>query len=85
MRVELDVRDIPSSLIERVEYLWQDDNNWRMKQTGHVRVTFLNGTKYIYEDVPFMIVMNVIGAQDSIGARFSEFIKSGGYKYYKEN
>lgn len=86
MIVELDVTNIDSSLIERFQYMWSnDDTTWKMKEKGYLRVTFLNGQVYIYEDVPFMIVMNIIAAQDSIGGRFKEWIKDGGYKYHKES
>jgi len=83
MRVELKVSDIDSSLVSRIEYLWSDEELWELKKEGHLRVTFQNGFRYIYEKVPFILVMNII-SDKSAGEAFSHFIKHGGYKYYKD-
>lgn len=83
MKIEAKIIDIDSSLIDRMEYIWVSEEPWKLKNEGHLRVTFQNGFRYIYEDVPFIIVMN-IAADRSVGEAFNEFIKNGDYKYYKD-
>lgn len=82
MRIETKITDIDSSLIDRMEYLWAGEESWKLKNEGHLRVTFQNGSRYIYENVPFIIVMN-IAADESVGEAFNHFIKNGDYKFYK--
>jgi len=83
MRVELKVSDVDSSLIDRLEFVWQSDESWGLTNKGHLRVTFQNGARYIYEDVPFALLM-AMASSDSVGQAFSESIKNGSYKYYKD-
>lgn len=83
MRVELKVSDIDSSLIDRMEFVWHNDESWGLTNTGHLRVTFQNGVRYIYEDVSFALLM-AIASSDSIGKTFNEAIKNGDYKFYKD-
>lgn len=83
MRVETRIVDIDSSQISRMDYVWQSDEPWKLKMAGHLRVTFANGQRYIYENVPYIIVMN-IAADESPGSAFNHFIKGGDFKYYKD-
>lgn len=83
MRIELKILDIDSSHISRMDFLWNSDDPWKLKSEGHLRITFQNGTRYIYENVPFIIVMD-IAADESPGKAFDFHIKNGKYKYYKD-
>ena len=83
MRVELKVLDVDSSLIDRLEFVWHKDESWGLNNVGHLRVTFQNGARYIYEDVSFALLM-AIASSDSVGQAFSDSIKNGDYKFYKD-
>jgi hypothetical protein len=52
-----------------------------MKQEGELLVTFSNGQKYIYHDVAFIKVMNIM-AEPSAGTAFNNLVKSS-HKYTK--
>lgn len=82
MRVETRVTDIDSSLIDRLEFVWHKEEDWTLNNQGHLRVTFQNGARYIYEDVPFTLLM-AIASSESVGQTFSLSIRNGDYKYYK--
>lgn len=83
MRIETRIIDIDSSHISRLEYVWHSDDDWALNNCGHVRATFQNGIRYIYEEVPFIVLMNV-AASESVGQAFNTLIKGGNYSYYKE-
>tara|TARA_B100002019_G_scaffold73910_1_gene63835 strand:- start:2395 stop:2646 length:252 start_codon:yes stop_codon:yes gene_type:complete len=83
MRVELKILDIDSSLIDRLEFLWDKDESWGLTNTGHIRVTFQNGARYIYENVSFALLM-AVASSDSVGQAFNDSIKNGKFKYYKD-
>lgn len=83
MRVETRIVDIDSSHIDRLEFVWHQDDAWTLNNQGHLRVTFQNGKRYIYEDVPFALLM-ALASSESVGAAFNESIKNGNYKYYED-
>ena len=82
MRIETRVSDIDSSHVDRLEFVWHSDESWGLTNKGHLRVTFQNGARYIYEDVSFALLM-AMASSDSIGQAFNESIKNGDYKFYK--
>lgn len=85
MKVEVNITDIQSSTIKEMEYLWySEDDNFKLRSEGLLRVTFQNDRVYVYENVPLIIVMN-IAASDSAGESFNFFIKSHNYNYIAEN
>lgn len=85
MKANVVFSGIQSSLINRMEYVWSSEEDpFKMKAEGHLRVTFQNGSRYIYENVPLIIVMN-IAASDSTGESFTSLIKGNGYSFYKES
>lgn len=84
MRLQTRITDIDSSHISSMDYVWFDaKERWRLKRKGALRVTFQNGARYVYEDVPYLVMMN-IAADESPGQAFNELVKDMGYKYYKE-
>jgi len=83
MRVETRVTDIDSSYIDRLEFVWHKEEDWTLNNEGHLRVTFQNGARYIYEDVSFTLLM-AIASSESVGQAFNDSIKNGKFKYYKD-
>lgn len=83
MKIETKIIDVDSSLINKFEYIWSSEDPWTLNNEGHLRVTFQNGFRYIYENVPFITLMS-IAADESIGEAFNRLIKNGNYKYYKD-
>jgi len=84
MRLQTRITDIDSSHIESMDYVWFDaEERWKLKRKGALRVTFQNGARYIYEDVPYLVMMN-IAADESPGQAFNDLVKAMEYKYYKE-
>lgn len=82
MIVKFEASDLDSSNIGSVEYYFTNpERKWKMKQEGELLVTFSNGQKYLYHDVAFIKVMNII-ADESTGAAFNALIKSN-HKYTK--
>lgn len=82
MIVKFEASGLDSSNIDSVEYYYTSfECKWKMKQEGSLVVTFSNGQKYMYHDVAFIKVMNII-ADESTGAAFNNLIKSN-HKYTK--
>lgn len=84
MRISLAASNIDSSSIERIEFLVHNTDRYMSRADGHVRVTFQNGSRYVYENVSAQTVIDVLSA-DSIGFAFNKAIVNGGYRYEKEN
>jgi hypothetical protein len=83
MVLDFNVTDIDSSLIKRINYTWSEEKKWTVNHAGFLLVKFASGQSYIYEDVPFSVVSQVISSEDSVGRLFTSLIKNGGYRYYK--
>lgn len=48
-----------------------------------LRVEFVGGSLYDYSDVTFIVIAEVFFSKDSIGKKFNEIVKKGGYKYVR--
>jgi len=91
MRIHIRTSDVQSSNIDSIEYLWYsndnsalaDDQILKLKSKGFLRVTFQNRSRYVYEDVPFDVWLNIV-TSESQGEAFNSSVKSGGFKYRKE-
>jgi len=91
MRIHIRTSDVQSSNIDSMEYLWYSSDNsalaeeqpFSLKSQGFLRVTFQNRSRYVYENVPFDVWLNIV-ISDSQGEAFNSSVKSGGFKYYKE-
>lgn len=66
------IKQVKSSQLQEVEY---------DSETSKLIVTFNNGSKYSYDDVPEKVFVELVSA-DSIGSFFNREIKSK-YKYTK--
>ena len=82
MIVKFEASDLDSSNVDSFEYYFTSpERRWKMKQEGELLVTFSNGQKYIYHDVAFIKVMNIM-AEPSAGTAFNNLVKSS-HKYTK--
>lgn len=83
MLVDFKVSEINSSNIKRVEFRNFSENGWSADSKGHMRITFQNNQAYIYEEVPFTEVLNLVGSE-SVGSYFNKNIARADYKFTKQ-
>ena len=83
MKVEMSAFTPTSTNIKFIEYVSSKDVDLRSDDKGLLRVEFLNGSVYIYEDVPFQTAVDLLYAE-SVGSKFRSAILSANFKYRKE-
>lgn len=82
-KFKAEVSDINSSSVKRIEFTTSTDPNEDTGETyGWVRITFSNGQRYLYKDVPVDVFFNVIRA-DSIGSAAHDLIVTQPFHYSK--
>ena len=83
MKVKAELSDFESSSVKRVEYTTSTDpNDPTGPECGWMRVTFANGSRYMYKDVSFGVFCR-IAAADSIGHAVHENLVIQPYEYAK--
>jgi len=82
MLIDFKASDIDSSNIKRVEFRNEMTKSWSTDSKGYVRITFKNDSRYIYKDVPFIEVINMI-TSESVGSFFNRVI-SKNYSFVKQ-
>lgn len=83
MKVEMSAVVLDSSNIRFIEYISTKDVKLRKDDKGMLRVEFVNGSTYLYDDVPFQIAVDLLYAE-SVGQKFNTTIRSSNYSYKKE-
>lgn len=84
MMVKVRVSDIQSSNINAMDFIWRSEEGvWSDDVVGHLRVEFQSGPRYIYENVPHSVMMQ-IASSESAGSAFNSLILKSNYKFYKE-
>lgn len=81
MTFEFCVDNIESTNLKKLKFYTSTKKHFSMSDSGFLHVTFQNNSRYIYENVSFGEVWNLINA-DSMGETFNAAI-SKRYKYEK--
>lgn len=82
MKFEINVEDIDSSRISNLTYQSLTDKGISVKNDGELKVTFCNGSVYLYKNVTIANVIDLVLA-DSVGSAFQKIILSKNLPYKK--
>lgn len=86
MKIDFQFRDIPSSSVLQIVFSAEENDARKLLDypavNGELMATFKNGSRYLYKDVPMMLVIQVATAL-SIGTEFHANIVNGGFDYEK--
>lgn len=80
MKLEIQAVEFKSTNIKSIEFLTSSDENLKLDDKGDLLVTFQTSKRYVYYDVPFSMVIDLITAE-SLGKRFNTTILSNNFKY----
>ena len=70
-----------SSRVSRIEFK-ETGRTSGIVRTGDLKITFKNNQKYLYHDVPKLLVLNAVKAE-SVGKALNAIIKNKNIRYEK--